>query len=159
MSARMFHASRPGVRSRRLAQSGFATAELRNLAIVGRYEAGELLAAIGADLGYTREWVRQIVDRSGALMPLECKCAVVGCAIAPRSAKTYCYRHRIRFERYGDPARSRRSARLKHGTVARYRNEGCRCDRCRKASADQRREYLHRMHPEWRFMPDRAPRR
>jgi Sigma-70, region 4 len=159
VSIRMSPARLSGVRTERLATGRFKTAEMRNVEIVRRYEAGASLASIGADLGYTRERVRQIVKLSGASMPRDYKCAVVGCEIAPRSLRSYCYTHRVRVERYGNPLGSRSAVprgQEQHGTYAAYRR-GCRCEHCRRASADLRREYLHRVHPDWRYMPDKAP--
>lgn len=65
------------------------------------------LASIGASLGYTREWVRQTVKRSGAVMPREYKCAVANCDASPRPPRSYCHAHQVRFEPYGDPLGSK----------------------------------------------------
>jgi Sigma-70, region 4 len=127
--------------------------------MVRRYEAGEPLGSIAARLGLSRERVRQIVKLSGAYMPGDYKCAVDDCDISPRSPRRYCYAHQVRFERYGDPLGTRPVVplrRMQHGTYASYTHGGCRCDLCRKASANRHREYLHRVHPGWRFMPDKA---
>jgi hypothetical protein len=124
----------------------------RNAAIVSSYGEGESLASIGVRMGLTRERVRQIVKASGAVMPSELRCAVAGCEQTPRAPNTYCYAHRTRLVRDG-AARGSGAPLLKdeHGTYASYRDRGCRCDLCRKASADRRRAQFHRVHPEWKY--------
>jgi hypothetical protein len=124
----------------------------RNAAIVSSYGEGESLASIGVRMGLTRERVRQIVKASGAVMPSELRCAVAGCEQTPRAPNTYCYAHRTRLVRDG-AARGSGARLLKdeHGTYASYRDRGCRCDLCRKASADRRRAQFHRVHPEWKY--------
>jgi hypothetical protein len=118
----------------------------RNTEMVRRYTAGESMARIGASLGLTRERVRQIVKGSGAVMPWDYICAVADCAKAPRSAYQYCFAHQHRFERYGDPLGVRPLLREQHGTVPCYADGGCRCALCRRAEADRRLEYEHRVH-------------
>ena len=143
-------------RSQRLTRAQFQSVEERNAEIARRYETGETLASIGLSRGLTRERVRQIVKLAGARMPRASKCAVEDCHIAPRLPRIYCHAHQVRFELFGDPLGSSPVVPLlpaEHGTRARYREGGCRCDLCRKASADQRREHFHRAHPEWRYMP------
>jgi hypothetical protein len=127
-------------------------AERRNAVIVSSYAAGESLASIGLRVGLTRERVRQIVKASGAVMPSELRCAMAGCDQTPRAPNTYCYAHRMRLHR--EAAAQRPAARLlkdEHGTYASYRDRRCRCDLCRKASADRRRAQFHRVHPEWKY--------
>jgi len=130
---------------------------LRNAEVVRRYEAGETLANIGAGIGLTRERIRQIVQASGAPMPLDYKCAVQDCSTAPRSPNRYCAAHQHRFERFGDPLGSRPPRREQHGTRACYREGRCRCDRCRKHNAERVREYQHRVHPAMRRYAPRGP--
>jgi hypothetical protein len=123
---------------------------------VRRYETGETLASIGLSRGLTRERVRQIVKLAGASVPRTSKCGVEDCHTAPRWPRIYCHAHQARFELLGDPHGSSPVVPLvpaEHGTTARYREGGCRCDLCRKASAGQRREHFHQAHPEWRYMP------
>jgi hypothetical protein len=134
----------PGVRPRRV--------DRRNAAIVSRYVAGETFASIGMSVGLTRERVRQIVKASGAVMPSEARCAEPECHQTPRAPNTYCYAHRSHLKR-GDAASASKGRLLKdeHGTYASYRDRRCRCDLCRKASADRRRAQFHRVHPEWRY--------
>jgi hypothetical protein len=124
-----------------------------------RYEAGETLTSIGAGLGLSRERVRQIVKRSGAVMPRSRVCAAGECHKVSSWPRSYCHDHQIRIELYGDPLGRRPAVHLlrEHGTYASYRHGGCRCDLCRKASADKRREQYHRVHPKWRYMPFKAP--
>jgi hypothetical protein len=132
----------------------------RDSEMLRRYEAGETLARIGASLGLSRERVRQVVKRSGAEMPRSRKCAAAGCDKLPDWPRSYCHNHQDRFELYGDPLGTGPAATLlvrEHGTHASYRQGGCRCDVCRKASAEKRREQFHRQHPEWRYMPAKAP--
>jgi len=129
--------------------------ETRNVEIVRRYETGESLASIGVTLGLTRERVRQIVRDSGVAMPRDYKCAVPDCDVAQHAPNSYCFSHSRRLALYGDPL-SAAPARWQHGTVHGYQNRDCRCDRCRKAYADYRREREHRRHPEMRRY---APRR
>jgi hypothetical protein len=134
----------PGARPRRV--------DRRNAGIVSRYVAGETFASIGLSVGLTRERVRQIVKASGAVMPSEARCAEPGCNQTPRAPNTYCYAHRLHLKR--DAAASTSKAPLlkdEHGTYASYRDRRCRCDLCRKASADRRRAQFHRVHPEWRY--------
>src|SRR5579862_5810539 len=134
----------PGVRPRR--------ADRRNAAIVSRYVAGETFASIGESVGLTRERVRQIVKASGAVMPSDVRCAEPGCKQRPRAPNLYCYAHRVQVKR--DAAASTSKGPLlkdEHGTYASYRDRGCRCELCRKASADRRRAQFHRVHPEWRY--------
>jgi len=114
-----------------------------------RYKAGENFASIGDSLGFTREWVRQIVKQSGAHMPWEYTCAVKDCETSPRAPRRYCYAHQRRLELYGDPLGSRPLLREQHGTIACYM-DGCSCDLCRKAETDRRREYERRVRPEMR---------
>jgi hypothetical protein len=121
--------------------------EQRNAEMVRRYEAGENLATIGARLGFTRERVRQVVKQSGARMPWEYRCAAEGCETSPRAPRRYCYAHQRRLELYGDPLGSRPLLREQHGTIACYM-DGCSCHSCRRAEADRRLEYEHRVHPE-----------
>jgi hypothetical protein len=126
--------------------------ERRDAAILSRYLAGESFASIGLNVRLTRERVRQIVKASGAVMPSEVRCAVPGCEQTPRAPYTYCYSHRARLKR--DATTSARTVPLlkdEHGTYASYRDRRCRCDLCRKASADRRRAQFHRAHPEWRY--------
>lgn len=130
--------------------------ERRNADILRRYRAGESLASIGAGIGLTRERVRQIVRATGAVMPWGFKCAVPDCYTSPRAPHAYCFAHQARFERFGDPLGTRPLLRELHGTVACYMDRRCRCALCRRAEADRRREYDHRVHPEWRYMPRRA---
>ncbi len=117
--------------------------------MIRRYKTGENLATIGAGFGVTRERVRQVVKQSGAHMPWEYKCAVDGC-LTSRTPMRYCHSHQRRLELYGDPLGSRPLLLHQHGTVSCYRDGGCRCDLCRTANADRRREYQHRVHPEMR---------
>jgi hypothetical protein len=133
-------------------------AERRNAAIVARYLEGESFATIGLSIGLTRERVRQIVKASGAVMPSEVRCAVPGCAQTPRAPNAFCYEHRTRLKRDAT-ASSPKVALLKdeHGTYASYRDRRCRCDLCRKASADRRRAQFHRVHPEWRYRSKPGP--
>ena len=143
-------------RSQRLTRAQVQSVEERNAEIVRQYETGETLASIGSSCGLTRERVRQVVKLAGARMPRASKCAVEDCHTAPRLPRIYCHAHQVRFELFGDPLGSSPVVPLlpaEHGTRARYREGGCRCDLCRKASADQRREHFHRAHPEWRYMP------
>jgi hypothetical protein len=126
--------------------------ERRNAVIVSSYAAGESFASIGLRVGLTRERVRQIVKASGAVMPSDLRCAVPDCDQTPRAPNTYCYSHRLRMSR--DAAALAPKAPLlkdEHGTYASYRDRRCRCDLCRKASADRRRAQFHRVHPEWRY--------
>jgi hypothetical protein len=127
-----------------------AAIEQRNDELLRRYKAGESLASIGVAVDLTRERVRQIVQRSGAAMPLEYKCAVKECSTSPRAPRRYCFAHQLRLERYGDPLGSRPLLREQHGTIACYHGGGCRCDRCRRAEGDRRREYEQRANPEMR---------
>ena len=134
-------------------QRGHYLAEYPGLArrdgeIVSRYEAGENLASIGAALDLTKERIRQIVRSSGARMPREYRCAVKDCYTSPRSPGRYCSAHQRRLDRYGDPLWVIPRLMDQHGTVACYKAGRCRCDLCRKANADQRLEYIHRVHPE-----------
>jgi hypothetical protein len=143
-------------RSQRVTGAQLQSVEERNAEIVRRYQTGETLASIGSSRGLTRERVRQIVKLAGARMPRAYKCAVEECHTAPRLPRIYCHAHQVRFELFGDPLGSSPVVPLlpaEHGTRTRYREGGCRCDLCRKASADQRREHFHRAHPEWRYMP------
>jgi hypothetical protein len=131
----------------------------RDDAVVRRYEQGETLTSIGASLGLTRERVRQIVKASGAEMPGDRRCGAARCETAPRPAKQYCAAHQHRFALYGDPLGRPAAVQLlreQHGTYASYSDGGCRCALCRMASADKRREGFHRLHPEWRYMPQKA---
>lgn len=120
-----------------------AAIEQRNAEMVCRYEAGESLASIGVAFDLTRERVRQIVQRSGAAMPLEYKCAAKGCFTSPRAPRQYCHDHQTRLERFSDPLGTKTLLRDQHGTVPSYA-AGCSCPLCRKAEADRRREYDHR---------------
>ena len=131
--------------------------ERRNAEMVRRHKAGETLASIGLAMGFTRERVRQIVRQSGAPMPWDYKCAVKACNISPRTPHRYCQYHQRRFERYGDPLGTKPLLMNQHGTVACYRRRRCSCDLCRKASADGKREYEHRMRPEMRRYEVRTP--
>lgn len=133
-----------GVRPRR--------AEERNAAVVARYLEGESFASIGLSLGLTRERVRQIVKASGAVMPTDVPCAVPGCEQTLRAPNTFCCQHRLRMKRDARVLPQKVALRKdEHGTYASYRDGRCRCDLCRKASADQRRAQFHRVHPEWRY--------
>jgi hypothetical protein len=126
--------------------------ERRNAVILSSYAAGETFAAIGLRVGLTRERVRQIVKASGAVMPSELRCAVAGCEQTPRAPNIHCYTHRLRMIR--DAATLVPKAPLlkdEHGTYASYRDRRCRCDLCRRASADRRRAQFHRVHPEWKY--------
>jgi len=124
----------------------------RNAAIVSRYVAGETFASIGLTVGLTRERVRQIVKASGAVMPSEARCAEPGCNQTPRAPNTHCCAHRVHLKRDAmAPASRGPLLKDEHGTYASYRDRGCRCDLCRKASADRRRAQFHRVHPEWRY--------
>jgi hypothetical protein len=134
--------------------------ERRNAAIVARYVEGESFASIGLSVGLTRERVRQIVKASGAVMPSELRCAVSGCDQTPRSPNTHCYAHRTRMKRDAADSASRGPLlKDEHGTYASYRDRRCRCDLCRKASADRRRAQFHRVHPDpdaWSVRPRRT---
>jgi hypothetical protein len=44
-----------------------------------------------------------------------------------------------------------------HGTTASYNRGRCRCELCRKASAAQRLEYIHRIHPEMQWRKRKSP--
>jgi hypothetical protein len=125
--------------------------ERRDSAILSRYGAGETFASIALTLGLTRERVRQIVKASGAMMPSDLRCAMPGCDRTPRGANTSCYVHRIRLKSDADPSSKLPLLKDEHGTYASYRDRRCRCDLCRKASADRRRAQFHRVHPEWSY--------
>lgn len=136
--------------------------EQRNAEMVRRYQSGETLSSIGASVGLTRERVRQIVKVSGAKMPKDRRCAVSSCSIVPGRDRDYCYLHKRRFALHGDPLVTGPTVSLRrdqHGTYASYRDGNCRCDLCRKASADRRREQFHKVHPEWGYMPGKGTRR
>jgi hypothetical protein len=122
----------------------------RNAAILRRYQDGENMARIGASLGLTRDRVRQIVKASGADMPQDYVCAVEACDTAPHWPNSYCCMHQKRFERYGDPTGTRSLLKDQHGTYACYSLSRCKCDPCRRANAEQKREREHRLHPEMR---------
>lgn len=71
------------------------------------------------------------------------------CNTTPRSPKRYCSRHQRRCDRFGDPLGTAPPVTVgPHGTLARYKRGGCRCERCRRSNADRVMEYLHRVHPE-----------
>jgi hypothetical protein len=137
-------------------QRGHYAAEFPELArrdaeIVRRYEAGETLASIGADVDLTRERIRQIVKASGLPMPWDYKCAVTGCKTSPRTPNAYCQEHQRRFERYGDPLGSKPHLMDQHGTLACYAAGRCRCELCRRSNAKRVLEHKHRMNPEMRY--------
>jgi len=144
------HARMPAMRGRRTAVQAQAVA-LRDLEVLRRYESGETLAAIGARVGLTRERIRQLVKASGASMPWDYKCAVDACTTSPRTPNRYCKEHQRRFELQGDPQGAKSRLMDQHGTLACYNRGRCRCDLCRKANAEQRLEYIHRMHPEMAY--------
>lgn len=112
------------------------------------YLAGYTFARIADTVGLSRARVRQIVKASGVPMPQDYKCAVKDCDTAPRSPNSYCWRHKEGFEHFGDWSGTRRVVNSQHGTMVRYKRDGCRCERCRRRNADRSLEYLHRMHPE-----------
>lgn len=133
---------------------------LRDALILSRYRAGENLASIGASFDLTRERICQIVKDSGAPMPWEYQCAAASCTTSPRTPNRYCSHHLVRLERYGDPLGNKPVGlrlRDQHGTMTSYSDGGCRCNLCRKALADRRREYAHRAHPEMRWYKPRTP--
>jgi hypothetical protein len=123
---------------------------LRDTEVLRRYQAGETLASVGADVGLTRERIRQIVKASGAPMPWDYRGAVKACNTSPRTPNSYCQVHQRRFERFGDPLGSKPLLTNQHGTLACSKRGRGRCDLCRRRSADARREYMHRIHPEMR---------
>jgi hypothetical protein len=131
--------------------------ERRDAAILAAYQAGETLASIGSTFGLSRERVRQIVKASGAPMPSELRCAMPNCERMPRAPNTYCYLHRMRPKSDAGSASKPPLLKDEHGTYASYRDRRCRCDLCRKASADRRRAQFHRVHPEWNYRSRPSP--
>lgn len=125
--------------------------ERRNAVILSAYAAGDSFASIGVRVGLTRERVRQIVKAAGVAMPSEVRCAVPECARTPRAPNTYCYVHRTRLNRDTNALSKPPLLKDVHGTYASYRDRRCRCDLCRRASADRRRAQFHRAHPEWNY--------
>ena len=140
-------ANASGVRAHSAPTKAILVAEQRAV-ILRRYAAGDTFARIARTVGLTPSRVLQIVERAGVPMPHQFKCAVADCETVPRSANRYCSRHRVRFERCGDPLGKRPPVNDEHGTMVRYIRGRCRCARCRRVNADRSSEYLHRVHPE-----------
>lgn len=139
-----------GVRARSAPTKAVLLAEQRAV-VLRHYAAGDTYARIGRIVGLTPSRVLQIVERSGVPMPHHMECAVEDCKTIPRSSNRYCSRHRVRFERFGDPLGKRAPVNDEHGTMVRYIHDKCRCAQCRRVNADRSTEYVHRVHPEMSY--------